>query len=90
MDAAHHLVQKAWGKQVRRARKALDLSQIAAAERVGIDQSTLSRIETGDYRQLHPEMVLRLCVALSIDPDDAFRWPPAIVEIARMKTEVAA
>lgn len=90
METAEKLVQKAWGKQVSRARKALDLTQVAAAERIGIDQSTLSRIESGEYRGMHPEMVLRLCLALSIEPDDAFRWPPAIVDIARMHAGAAA
>lgn len=84
-DPAHQLVLKAWGKRIKHARIALELSQIAASERIGIDQSTLSRIETGDYRQMHPEMVLRICDGLDLDPDTVFAWPPAIVEIVRLR-----
>lgn len=89
MRSAPVLVQQAWGKRVRQAREALGLSQIAAAERIGIDQSTLSRIERGSYRRMNPEMILRLCLGLCMEPE-AFAWPPAIVEIARMHTGAAA
>lgn len=89
VDPAHKLVLRAWGTRVRNARKALGLSQVAAAERIGIDQSALSRIENGDYRAMNPEMVLRLCLALNLDPDITFGWPPAIVEIARSREAAA-
>ncbi len=85
MEPAHKLVQKAWGKRVRSARTGRSLSQSAAAELIGCDQSTLSRIETGDYRLMTPELILRLCLALGLDPDQTFAWPPAIVEIAEMR-----
>lgn len=90
IESAPKLVQKAWGKKVRDARKRLGLSQVAAAALVPCDQSTLSRIETGDYRQMNPEMILRLCRAFDLDPDHAFAWPPAIVDIAGMREGSAA
>ena len=89
MRSAPHLVQVAWGKQVRDARQQLGLNQVVAAERIGIDQSTLSRIERGDYRRMNPEMILRLCLGLCMPPE-AFAWPPAIIEIARLNAEAAA
>lgn len=82
---AHRLVLEEWGREVRAARKALDLSQTAAAERLGMDQSTLSRIETGNYRLMHPELILHICLGLRIESIDAFRWPTAIVDMAQMK-----
>lgn len=89
MRSAPQLVQITWGKQVFDARKRLELNQIDAAERIGIDQSTLSRIERGDYRRMNPEMIIRLCLGLNMPPE-AFAWPPAILEIARLGAEVAA
>lgn len=90
IESAPKLVQRAWGKKVRAARKAMGLSQTAGAARVPCDQSTLSRIETGDYRRMNPEMILRLCRAFDLDPDRDFAWPPAIVEIAEMREGSAA
>lgn len=87
METAPRLVQKAWGKRVRAARQKLGLSQTAGAALVPCDQSTLSRIETGDYRQMNPEMILRLCRAFDLDPDRDFAWPPAIVDIAAMRSD---
>lgn len=81
---ADKIVREDWGSQVRAARIRLELSQVAVAERLGIDQSTLSRIETGDYRAMTPDLILQLCLALKMDIR-SFSWPRAIVEIAEMR-----
>lgn len=86
---AERLVLEAWADEIQTHRKRLGLTQIEAAARCGITQSTLSKIESGDYR-LHPAMILRLCDGLDLDPRHAFQWPPAIVEIARMRREAVA
>ena len=84
MEAAANLVLQAWGDRVLEARKALGLTQTAAADRLGIDQATLSRIENGQYRAMTPAMVLRLCLGLAMETE-AFAWPRAIKDIAAMK-----
>lgn len=89
MESADRIVRKGWGAQVRTARKRLDLTQVAAAERCDFDQSTLSKIETGDYPAMTPELILRLCLGLDMKPE-AFAWPTAIVEIAEMRSRSAA
>ncbi len=89
MKSADEMVLDAWGKRVKARRQGLTLSQVEAAARIGISQSTLSKIEAGEYR-LHPEMILKVCMGLDLDPEQAFNWPPAIVEIARMHQPSAA
>jgi transcriptional regulator with XRE-family HTH domain len=89
LKPADRIVLEAWASAVKHARHHAGLSQVELAERCGIAQSTLSKIENADYRQMHPQMVLRLCDALDIDPNQGFAWPPAIVEIARMRKAAA-
>lgn len=84
------MVQVTWGQRVKTARKRLGLTQVAAAERIGIDQSTLSKIESGGYRTLTPDLVIKLCLGLSMDPHTEFAWPASIVEIARLHARDAA
>lgn len=89
MKAADEMVLHAWGKRIRDRRKALILSQVEAAAAIGISQSTLSKIEAGEYR-LHPAMILKVCIGLELDPERTFDWPPAIVDIAKMHATGAA
>lgn len=86
---AERIVLETWADQVKAGRDALGLSQVQAAARCGITQSTLSKIEAGDYR-LHPAMVLKLCVGLDLNPSLSFAWPRAIVEIARTRSTAEA
>lgn len=87
---APQIVRETWGARVREARRQAELSQVALAERVGRDQSVISRVETGDYGALSVDLVLDLCVVLGLEPNEAFRWPTAIVDIARSKQGAAA
>lgn len=86
---ADRLVLEEWGNRVKQARAKAELSQVEAARRCGITQSTLSKIEAGEYR-LHPAMVLRLCTGLDLNPSVEFAWPRSIVEIARLRAGAAA
>lgn len=88
LKPADRLVLEAWAASVKDARTRAGLTQVETAARCGIAQSTLSKIESADY-QLHPAMVIRLCDGLDLDPRHAFAWPPAIVEIARMRKAAA-
>lgn len=89
MKAADEMVLHAWGKRIQAHREALGLSQVQASARIGCSQSTLSKIENGDYR-MHPAMILKICIGLDLDPERTFQWPPAIVDIAKMRTPEAA
>lgn len=84
LPTGDEIVLQCWADAVKAARRHLGLNQVAAAQRIGISQSTLSKIESAEYR-LHPAMVLRLCVGLDLDPAEAFAWPRSIVDIARMR-----
>jgi transcriptional regulator with XRE-family HTH domain len=85
MKSADEMVLKSWGETVKARRKALGLTQVAAAERCRMSQPSLSKIEAGEYR-LHPRVILQICDGLDLDPSHAFGWPPAIVEIARSRS----
>lgn len=64
-------VLKQIGANVLRVRKSADLTQAAAAELAGVDQSTLSRIEKGSYPGLDFEHVVRLSRAFQCSlPDE--------------------
>jgi len=79
---AHVLLTKSWGERVRSRRTGLGLTQAALAERVGCHQSTVSEIETGSYAAIKPEMLLRIAVALDIEPEQLFPWPHGIGMVA--------
>lgn len=80
--SAAELLRTKWGKNLRRIRREADLTQEALAHRVGVDQSTVSRIETGDLRVLDPDLMLRFAIALEVDPEVIFEWPLGIRAIA--------
>lgn len=76
------LLRKKWGQEVRRHRLARELTQEKLAELIGIDQSTVSRVETGDFRTVEPELMLRFAVVLEVEPELLFGWPFGIRAIA--------
>lgn len=61
-------VPKKW--TVRERRKRLGLSQEALAERAGLDQQDISRIELGKVSEPGFTKGLRLADALQLDPHD--------------------
>lgn len=69
------------GKRTRRQRGTRTQIEIAAS--ANIDQSVLSRIETGKYPALTPELILRLCVALGCEPSDLLDGLDDVIVIAR-------
>ena len=46
------------------------MTQVELAERTGIDQGALSRIENGKTRAMDFDVMARLCDALGCDPGD--------------------
>lgn len=67
------------GQRIRRLRKALDMNQTDLAEKLGVDQSTVSDIERG--AGFSAELLMKLAGALQSSPallmngQDAAVWP---------------
>ena len=57
------------GKRLRQVRRMQDLTQQQLAEKAGVNFTTISRIETGDYRQLYWQTVRDLAEALDVSLD---------------------
>lgn len=87
---AHNLVYAFWGKNVAAERRARGLTQTALGELIDRDQSVVSEVESGGYRAVTPELILRICVALDAEPSTLFAWPPGIGSIARYESEAMA
>jgi putative transcriptional regulator len=81
---AHKVVHKGWGKQVRSARKAQGLTQIDLAALIGVEQNTISRIETGTIAP-SDKLKLTICLALNRSLDDLFGWPEGALQIAELE-----
>ncbi len=79
---AHELVRQKWGNQIQALRKRRGLSQHGLATLLATSQSVVSDVESGRYRAMTPELILRICVALDCEPDDICAWPFAITTIA--------
>lgn len=67
----------AWGERVRAARLDVGLTQIELADRVGISQYTVSRIENGTYGTTD-ETKLAVAGALSTTVEALFPYPEAV------------
>lgn len=67
------------GQRIRRLRKALEMSQATLAEKLGVDQSTVSDIERG--AGFSAELLMKLADALETSPaivmrgQDDVAWP---------------
>ena len=56
--------------RLRELRQVKGMTQVELAERTGIDQGALSRIENGKTRAMDFDVMARLCDALGCDPGD--------------------
>lgn len=65
--------QSHFGKLLRQAREAADLSRAELSQRVGLDASHIYRIEVGDRRPSR-ESVLTLAEALKVDDEVVNKW----------------
>ena len=61
---------------LRELRKARGLTQVQVAEQTGIDQSQISRIESGETTGMDFSVMERLCTVLHCEPGDLLRQPP--------------
>jgi DNA-binding XRE family transcriptional regulator len=71
-----------WGASVRRARAGRTQSWLAA--RVGVDQSTISRIERGSYR-MNADLLVALAAALDVEVEVLFAFPPGLLRRGRTR-----
>jgi transcriptional regulator with XRE-family HTH domain len=66
------------GRNIRRIRRAADLSQEAAAERAGLHREGLSVYETG-RQEAKLETILKIAGGIGVEPGvlfDGVRWDP--------------
>ncbi len=62
--------------RLRELRKARGLTQVQVAEETGIDQSQISRIESGETTGMDFSVMERLCTVLRCEPGDLLKRTP--------------
>lgn len=62
------MTETAIGKQLRKQRKLLNLTQEQVAEYVGVNDSTISRWESGEINNMRRDKIARLAEVLKISP----------------------
>ena len=64
------------GKKIKSKRKALNLTQYALAEMVGLTESSISRYEAGQISTMPTSTVRRICDALNLEPSELLGLTP--------------
>ena len=64
------------GKKIKQKRKALNLTQSALAEKVGLTESSISRYEAGKIATMPTSTVNRICDVLRIAPAELLGLTP--------------
>lgn len=64
------------GKKLKSRRKALNLTQSALAEKVGLTESSISRYEAGRISTMPTSTVKRICEVLNIEPSELLGLTP--------------
>lgn len=67
-------LKQQWGTFIRQRRRELGITQTVLAERTGVDQAEISRIERGQFRYIDPANMLRIATVLMCPPDVLFTW----------------
>lgn len=78
------------GGNIRRERERADLTQAVLADRAGINQSTLSRIEKGTYQGLDLEHIVKLTLALGCQLEDTLFALDMAMAVVHERRRVAA
>lgn len=81
-EAAETQLRAAVGARVRNLRRAFGLSQVELARRSGRDQSTISKIESGDVPLLSISLLIDVAWGLGVEPFQIFEWPPGVMALA--------
>jgi DNA-binding XRE family transcriptional regulator len=74
----YEVLQAEWGERIRNARGD-DRTQTWLAKQVGVDQTTISRIERGVYR-LTPELMVALSAVLDQPLHKLFAFPRGLLD----------
>lgn len=64
------------GKKLKARRKALNLTQSALAEKVGLTESSISRYEAGRIATMPTSTIKRICEELHIEPSELLGLTP--------------
>ena len=64
------------GKKLKSRRKALNLTQSALADQVGLTESSISRYEAGKIATMPTSTVKRICEVLHIEPSELLGLTP--------------
>ena len=76
-NADEHALKAELVRQIAAVMKDQDLTQVAAADRLGIDQPGVSKLLRGHFRQFSVERLMRSLVALGQDVKIVVRPVPA-------------
>lgn len=82
----YELLQEEWGERIRVCRG--DRTQTWLAQQIGVDQTTISRIERGVYR-LTPELMVALAAALEAPIGVLFSFPRGLMSRETYEREAA-
>lgn len=83
-NAPHERLTQTWGRNLRAARQAANLSQTEFARLVGMTQTTVSRYERAEAPWT-PEVMLSFAVTLERNVGDLFPWWPGIEDAERFR-----
>ena len=71
-----NLNYKEIGLKIKQKRKALSLTQLELAERVGLTESSISRYESGKIATMPTSTVNKICKVLNIEPSELLGLTP--------------
>ena len=77
-------LHKATGLRLRQKRHDRKLSQVDAALRIGIGRTTLGRLERGDWRSLHIDVLLTTCRFFEASLDLICEMPTKEIRLLRL------
>ena len=58
------------GRRIYEARKAAGMSMKELAERIGVNQSSITRYEAGQFNRVGMDLIIKIAQALDIDPKE--------------------
>ena len=65
-----NLNYKEIGQKIKQKRKALNLTQLQLAEKVGLTESSISRYESGKIATMPTSTINKICSVLNIEPSE--------------------
>lgn len=78
---SHELLIAGWAAKVRQFRKEAGFSQVTFAAALGVDQTTVSRIERGKH-PFNAELMVAIAAVLERELHEVFEYPPGLVSRA--------